>query len=272
MIASNNDGVWNETGATLEFEIPPAFDQTNLFIALCIAAGAGALWLIYLLRLRQLTARLHVRLQERMNERERIARELHDTLLQGMQGFILRFHALSQRVAADDPTRPQMKDALDNAQQVLVDVRDKVTGLRGSSAAREPLHQTLTQIGTGLSRDHPAQFSATLQGEPTELHPLVREEVRNIAAEALTNAFQHARARHIELEITYLRNELRLAVRDDGCGIDPAVLETGVRPGHWGLVGMQERAAKMGARLQVSSRPGAGTEVELRVPARSFAH
>jgi signal transduction histidine kinase len=202
VIAANNDGVWNRTGDSLGFAIPPEFFQTNWFLAVGIAAGAGALWLLYLLRLRQLTARVHDRLEERLVERDRIARELHDTLLQGMRGFILRFHALSQRIPPTEPIQAAMKAALDRAQQVLVEARGRVTGLRGPQPGSEGLLEPLTAAGEELARDHSTVFQSTVQGQPRELHPVVREETQRIGIEALTNAFRHAGAgTEVELRV-----------------------------------------------------------------------
>ena len=265
--AANNDGVWNDTGASFDFIIPPTFFQTRWFLAACVAVAAGVLWLLYLLRLRRLAAQMHGRLEERLIERERIARELHDTFLQGVQGLILRFQAVANRIPENEPARPMMEQALERADQVLVEGRDRVKDLRASTETRHDLAQTFVAAGAELARDYPAQFRVVVEGTPRDLHPIVRDEVYHVGREALVNAFHHAQAREIETEIAYGRVELRLRVRDDGHGIDPAILEVGGRPGHWGLSGMRERTRKIGAHLDVWSRPGSGTEVELRVPA-----
>ncbi len=272
VIASNNDGIWNEIGDTLEVTIPPTFVQTNWFLALCGLGVAATLCLLYLLRLRQMTARVRGRLEERLQERERIARELHDTLLQGMQGLILRFHALSQRAGVDKPERAAMKDALDGAQRALVDARDRVTGLRESTVTTPGLFESLTRLGESLAHDHVSALQATIQGKPITLHPVVYEEVQRIGAEALANAFRHAEASRVELDISFDRAELRLRVRDDGCGFELATLHAANRQGHWGMTGMRERARRIRGRIDIWSRPGAGTEIDLRIPAAMAYH
>lgn len=267
MIACNNDGVWNESGASVAFTVPPAFFQTAWFEALLIAAGAAVLWGIYLLRLRQISALMQTRIRERLGERERIARELHDTLLQGIQGMILRFQAAANQMSRNDPTRRMMEDALDSADQVVTEGRERVRDLRSHSDAVSQLPQALSSAGEELSRDGSAAgFRLLVEGAPKELRKHVGDAVYRVAREALVNAFHHAQARKIEATLEYKRRELRLRVRDDGRGIDPQVLEVGGRPDHWGLAGMRERAAQIGARLRVSGRVGAGTQVELTIP------
>ncbi len=272
VIASNNDRIWNERGATIAVTIPPTFVQTNWFLALCGLGVAAILCLLYLFRLRQMTARVRDRLEERLAERERIARELHDTLLQGMQGLILRFHGLSQRPGIDKPERAAMKDALDSAQRALVDARDRVTGLRESTLTTPGLLESLTRVGESLAQDHACTLQATIQGEAVRLHPVVYDEVQCIGAEALANAFNHAQANRVELDIHFDRAELRLRIRDDGRGFELATLEAANRQGHWGLTGMRERAHKIRGRIDIWSRPGAGTEIDLRIPAAMAYH
>ncbi|QRN97766.1 hypothetical protein JRI60_01375 [Archangium violaceum] len=267
VIAANNDGVWNETGATLELILPPAFFQTWWFRALCIASALAGLWMLFLLRLRQVRARMRALLEERHRERERIARELHDTLLQGIQGLILRFQSVAELLPADAPVRVAMEKALDRAEAVLGEGRDRVKGLRAASESTGELSQALAGVGEDLELNPPEGFHVVVEGQPASLDPLVRDEILRIGREALVNAWQHANARRIEVELTYDYGELRLRVRDDGCGIDEEVLQAGGRHGHWGLSGMRERARKIGARLDIWCRSESGTEVELRVPA-----
>lgn len=274
VIASNDDGVWNEQGAALSFVVPPAFTQTLLFRLLCAALALALIAALYLLRLRQISTRLRLRLEARHQERERIARELHDTLLQGIQGLTLRFQAAMMQIPEQEPARQMMEKALDRADDVLVEGRDRVRELRTASETIRDLPEALARIGDELSRDHGGAdaarrtaFRMVVQGAPRPLHPLVHDEVYRIAREALANAFQHARADRIEAELRFDRDELRLQIRDDGCGIDPSLLAAGGKPGHWGLAGMRERAAQIGAQLRLGARLGSGTELELRVPA-----
>jgi signal transduction histidine kinase/ligand-binding sensor domain-containing protein len=268
VIASNNDGVWNETGATLELVLPPTFFQTGGFRALGIAAALAVLWLLYLMRLRQVRAHTRLLLEERHQERERIARELHDTLLQGIHGLMLRFQAATEDIPEGLPARAAMEQALDRADAILVEGRDRVKDLRTPKEELAELSRALTRVGEELAQEHPASgFHLTVEGAPRVLAPLVCDEAFRIGREALVNAFQHAGARRVEVKLTYAPDGLLLRVRDDGRGIDAAVLRAGGRPGHWGLSGMRERARKLEARLELRSRDGEGTEVELRVPA-----
>jgi signal transduction histidine kinase len=217
--------------------------------------------------MRNVAARIKGRLEERISERERIARELHDTLLQGVQGVILRFQAAMDRIPESEPARHALAKALDRADDVLVEGRDRVTNLRSTAAPAIDLPTVVERAGEEFARDYPAQFQMTVNGAPRALHPVVRDEVYAIVREALANAFRHAQASHIEVEIVYDRRELRLHVRDDGRGIDSTILAAGGRRDHWGLIGMRERARQIRAHFQLWSRPGAGAEIELRIPA-----
>jgi signal transduction histidine kinase/ligand-binding sensor domain-containing protein len=267
VIACNNDGVWNETGATLSFSIASAFYQTWWFILLWATAAVAAIWLLYLFRLRRITSQLQVRLSERLVERERIARELHDTLLQGFQGLILRFHGVLKQMPDHEPSRQLMEGALNRADQVLIEGRNRVRDLRAESALGCELPEEIAACGKDLARDKSISFSLAIVGPRQPLHPVVRDEAYQIGREALINAFQHSKASKIEAEITFDCKQVRLVIRDDGTGMDQSVLNEG-RPGHWGLSGMRERAEKIGAQLNIWGRPGAGTEVDLMIPAK----
>jgi signal transduction histidine kinase/ligand-binding sensor domain-containing protein len=266
--ASNNDGVWNEAGASIAFTIPPAFYQTRGFYVLCVVACLAILTVAYRVRVRQVAAQVRGRLEERLAERERIARDLHDTLLQGMQGLIWRFQAASDRIPPDEPARQLMEQSLDRADKLLEESRDKVKDLRPAASDVADLAQALAAEGEQFAQLHPAKFGVSVQGAPRDLHPIVREEGFLIGREAMTNAFRHADAATIEAEVTYGDGALHIRIRDDGRGIGEAVLDAGGRPGHFGLLGMRERAQKLGAHLEVWSKPGAGTEIDLRVPAQ----
>jgi signal transduction histidine kinase/ligand-binding sensor domain-containing protein len=267
VIASNNDGVWNEAGATFDFQLLPTFYQTGLFRGLCAIALLSAAWALYLLRMRQITSQIQGEMRVRLGERERIARELHDTLLQSIQGLILRFQVATEKIPASEPSRQMMEKALDRADQVMVEGRDRVRDLRSYSERGGDLSQALYEAGTELGQDSGLEFRVIVEGDSQGLHPIVRDEIYWIGHEALANAFTHAHAKHIEIEMTYDATELRVRFRDDGCGVATGILNAGGRPGHWGLPGMRERALKIGARVAMWSRPEAGTEIELRIPA-----
>jgi len=276
VIASNNSGVWNSQGDTLDFTIAPAYWQTNWFRALCALAILGLLWLGYLWRMRQLNYAFKMRLEARLGERMRIARDLHDTLLQSFQGLLLRF----QTVAAMLPTRPEeakevVLSAVDQAAQAITDGRRAVQGLRGEADETSDFATELRTAGELAAREtgnESVTFRVEVEGSRRKLHPLVRDEVYRIACEALRNAFRHAQARQIEVELEYQERQLRLRVRDDGQGVDPKILEGDGQTLHFGLHGMRERAKLIEGDLEVWSAPTKGTEVELRVPAsRAYA-
>ena len=265
VIACTGDGVWNETGATAQFVIEAAFYQTWWFRLFYIAVAAGALWLLYLYRLERATEQVQERMGARLEERERIARELHDTLLQGFQGLMLRFQAVMKTLPNEGPARPMMETVMERADQILLDGRQSVRDLREQGTSGDDLSQALNQCGTELAGDHESRYTMTLVGTPRALDAIVFTETYRIAREAMINAFHHAHAGKIEVELTYRDAGLCLRVRDDGAGIDPQVLSKG-RDGHWGLSGMRERAKKIGAQFRIWSSPGAGTEIELTVP------
>jgi len=267
MTASNNSGVWNEAGTSLDFSIAPAYYQTAWFRLAGVAALAGLLAALYRLRLRQVTRQVRMRMEVRLDERERIARDLHDTLLQSVQGLILKFDAVGKRIPRGDPARQAIEETLDRADEILVEGRDRVRSLRGSAAALGDLPAAFQRIAKEAAQGGATTFQSVVEGRARDLDPTVLEESFSIGREALLNALAHSGALHVELEIAYDARQFRLRIRDDGRGIDPEVLDRGGRSDHWGLQGMRERARRIGANLELWSRPGAGTEVELKVPA-----
>jgi signal transduction histidine kinase/ligand-binding sensor domain-containing protein len=266
VIACNNDGVWNNSGAVLSLVVAPAFYQTIWFRILYVIAGAGVLWLLYLARMNQVTTQIQMRLGARLEERERIARELHDTLLQGFQGLVLRFQGVLKILPAQEPAHQMMAKVLDRADEVLLDGRQRVRSLREEGMAGDELPGLLVHCSEELGEEDQSRFSLAVVGTPRALEPTVCRETYRIGREAIANAFLHSHARKIESELTYGQASLRLIVRDDGRGLEQSILDKG-RAGHWGLAGMRERASKIGARLNIWSEIGAGTEIDLSVPA-----
>jgi signal transduction histidine kinase/ligand-binding sensor domain-containing protein len=273
VLACNNDGVWNEAGTFLDFSIAPAWYQSNWFRVSCVVSFLLVLWALYQLRLRQLAHQFNLTLEARVNERTRIARDLHDTLLQSFHGVLFRIQAARNML----PRRPEEAiDALDGvigkAEQAITEGRDAIQDLRAEAAAEGDLVHSLTALGQELAGSQEANpdsavFSVTVEGARQTLSPILQDEAYRIAREVLRNAFLHARAHQVEAEIRYDERLFRLRIRDDGKGIDPKVLNAGRRAGHWGLPGIRERAKQIGARLEFWSEAGAGTEVELTVPA-----
>ena len=245
----------------------PAFYQTVWFMSACVLVTGALLLLLFALRLRHVTNQFRSRLAERLAEREKVARELNDTLLQNVGGLILRFQIAAERIPQGDPTREMLEEALRQSDQVLEEGRERVLGLGLNPAEPGQLPQAFAAVGLELRREHPADFRVVVNGISRELRPVVRDEVYRIGREAIANSFQHAKAKRCEMEISYDQSGLRVGFRDDGCGVDENILGEGRHSGHWGLPGMHERARKIGAHLEVWSRSGLGTEVELRVPA-----
>jgi signal transduction histidine kinase len=251
--------------AVVRVEGTPVFWRARWFqLALALAGVAGVLAL-HRHRLHQLTKQLNVRFEERLAERTRIAQELHDTLLQGFLSASMQLHVAVDQVPDDSPAKPRLRRVLDSMGDVIDEGRNAVRGLRSPDRGSDDLEQAFSRIGSELDISDTFGFRVIVEGTPRSLHPVIRDEVYRIGREALVNAFRHAKANSIEVEITYAANHLRLLVRDNGCGIDPQFVRSG-REGHWGLSGMRERAEAVGARLKLWSRAGAGTEVELSVP------
>jgi len=266
VIACNNSGVWNEAGTFLDFTIAPAYYQTIWFRVLMVAVFLISLALIYQLRLRQVARQVRVRMEERLEERERIARDLHDTLLQSVQGLILKFHAGIKQIPRDTPAYDALEKTLDHADEVLAEGRDRVRNLRTTTIPFGGLPAAFKRLVEETPQADDVTFKTVVEGSVRELHPVVSEECYCVGREAIVNALTHSGGHKVEVEITYDSGQFRLRVRDNGRGFDPKILEEGGRPNHWGLQGMRERADKIGAQLKLWSRQATGTEVELIVP------
>ena len=209
----------------------------------------------------------NMRLEERVAERERIARELHDTLLQSVQGLILKFDAIAKKIPKEEVAHNAIENILDHADRVLAEARDRVRNLRATPVSLRDLQSAFQEVAEETSKGREATFKTVVEGTVRNLHPIVLEECFAIGREALINAFRHSGALRIEVEIAYDPRQFRLRVRDDGRGIGAGVLDAEPFADHWGLQGMRERADRIGAQLDLSSTPGSGTEVELTIPA-----
>jgi ligand-binding sensor domain-containing protein/signal transduction histidine kinase len=272
VLASNSDGLWNGSETALGFEIEPLFWQTWWFRTTCLVLILLSAWGAHRHHLYQVTNRFSARLEERVSERTRIARELHDTLLQSFHGALLRFQAASNAL----PVRPEvakqrLDSAIDQAAHAIAEGRNAVQGLRSSTVVTNDLVTALSTLGEELAANetnhNSTAFNVAVEGAERELHPILRDEVYRIAGEALRNAFRHAQARRIELEIRYAENHLRLRIRDDGKGMDARALDGEGYTGHWGLRGMRERTNLVSGNLEVWSKLDSGTEIELSIPA-----
>jgi signal transduction histidine kinase len=232
------------------------------------------MWAAYQFRIRQLQRQFSMASQARLNERTRIARELHDTLLQSVQGLMFSFQAARNLLPGrTDEAIRTLDQAIREGDDAIAEGRDAIQGLRDNPALESNLEDLLRAAGTEFARSsrkvaEPPAFRVVVEGGPRRLSPVLQDEIYRIAREILRNAFYHADASRIEAEIAYDSQFFRLRIRDNGKGIDPKVLEAGARPGHWGLPGVRERAKRIGARLKLWSESGAGTEAELEVVAR----
>jgi signal transduction histidine kinase/ligand-binding sensor domain-containing protein len=270
--ACNRDGIWDRNGTVYSITQAPYFYETAWFELLAAITGGILLAGFYRLRLGQTAARVNARLEERVNERTRIARELHDTLLQSFQGLMLRFQvAYDELPARPAEARKTLENALDEAARAITEGRDAVQGLRSSTVETNDLALAIGSLGKELASDdtnsNRVQSFVEVEGAPRAIHPIPRDEIYRIAGEALRNAFRHAQARRIDVAIVYGNRQFLLRVRDDGKGIDPEVLREQGRAGHWGLAGMRERAELIGGYLEIRSQQASGTEVGLRIPA-----
>jgi len=266
-------GAWSEPGAVLRIQVLPPWWATWWFRAACAALTLILLWCAHYFRIHQIAQQFNMRLEERVRERTRIARELHDTLLQSLHGLMFRFQAARNML----PRRPDeaiqaLDGALTRTEEAIAESRDAIQDLRSGPLAGNDLTHLVNALGQELvgsketSSDSPT-FRVTVEGTPQSLHPAFQDEIYAIAREALRNAFRHAHARAIEAEIRFSDHLIRIRIRDDGKGINPAVLKEGGLAGHWGLPGLRERAKALSAHLDFWSEVGAGTEVELTVPA-----
>ncbi len=265
VMASNSDGLWNSAESAMQFEIDPVFWQTWWFRLSGVLVIGLAILMFFRLRVIRLTRQMNMRFEERLAERTRIAQELHDTLLQGFLSASMQLHVANDYLGVDSPAKPLVGRVLGLMDRVIEEGRNAVRGLRSSKMRSPDLEQAFSQIRQEFPVQPQIGFRVIVEGTPRPLRPVIRDEVYLIGHEALSNAFRHAHASDIEVELEYEASHLRVLVRDNGGGIDPAVVRSG-RDGHWGLSGMKERSERIGGKLRVLSRAVAGTEVELSVP------
>jgi signal transduction histidine kinase len=264
VIACNNDGVWNEAGDTLDFIVTPAWFQTSWFRILCVVFGVAILRALHKLRLSQIARTISIRFDERLAERTRMARDLHDTFLQTIQGSKL----VADRALKPSTDATRMRQALEQLSgwlgKATEEGRAALNSLRTTTTQTNDLAEALRRVTeNGLI---PSSMSVTFSvvGDAREMHPIVRDEIYRIGYEAIRNAFAHSSASRLEVELRYA-NDLALRVSDNGIGIDPAIADTG-KDGHFGLQGMRERAARIDGKLTIVSSTNSGTEIRLIVP------
>lgn len=266
VLACNNDGVWNETGATLAFTVAPAWYQTWWFTALVIAAMGAAVAGMYRIRLRRVSAALSARFDERLAERTRIARELHDTLLQTVQGSKMVADDALERAEDADHVRHALERLSDWLGRAVTEGRAALNSLRASTIDVNDLAESFRRAANSPARPPTLHVAVAVHGAVRDLHPIVRDEIFRIGEEAIRNAFAHARATRLDVALEYA-HDLTLRVSDNGVGLDAAIAERG-REGRFGLPGMRERAANIGAALTIDSS-SAGARLTLVVPGRA---
>jgi ligand-binding sensor domain-containing protein len=265
VIACNNDGFWNETGAVSDFFISPAFYQTTWFRLVCMAAAVIVLLTIHWLRLRQMSAAMNAGFQERPAERTRIAREMHDSLLQNLCGVSLQLNGLAKSSSLPETTRHRLMEIGHDAEECLREAREFVWDLRAPTLQEMDLSRALREAGERIISDEPVHFQVTVNGEPRPAPTRLQQHLLRIVQEAMRNSVRYSRAKEIRMNIAFLTPGLiQVQMRDDGCGFD---LEKVSREfGHWGLATMRERAEQIGAELKISSSPGCGTQIDILVP------
>jgi ligand-binding sensor domain-containing protein/signal transduction histidine kinase len=264
VIASNNDGIWNSVGDSLTFSIRPTFYQTLWFQLLVGALAVVLVWLGLWLRVRYVAAEIETRLSARQSERMRIARELHDTLLQGFQGLLMRFQVVADAIPKHSPAKPMMDSVLSRAEDVLVEGRERVSDLRSAEAGELSLFDELQHLAVAVGQDESALIEVRLVGRPRALKGIVQREILAITREAAVNACRHSAGTTITCQLMFTRFHVCLVCEDNGVGIEGATMQAGGRDRHWGLTGMRERARQVGGILRIQSKPGS-TRIEFRL-------
>ena len=264
--ACNNDGVWNELGATLSFRITPAWYQTIWFRILYILLALFVIWMFYRLRLRQVARAMSTRFDERLAERTRIARELHDTLLQTVQGSKLVAEDALEKSHDSAYVLSSLEKLTTWLGQATQEGRAALNSLRTSTIDTDDLAAGLRRATEECVIDSSVAVKFSATGGRREMHPVARDEIYRIGYEAIRNAFEHSSATELQVDLNYAQ-DLTLGVKDNGTGIEPAVIDQG-KEGHFGIQGMRERAERIGSKLTIASAPNSGTEMTLIVPGK----
>jgi signal transduction histidine kinase len=260
----------NEGGSVVAVAITkglPVFWETWWFLLGVAVASVLAGMALFRARMRRVKQQLNIRLEERLAERTKIAQELHDTLLQDFLSVSMQLHVANDHLPVDSPAKPMLTRALAMTGRIIEEGRNTVQGLRSSNWGSEELGQAFSRIQEELAITNRARLRVIVEGVARPLRPLIGDDVFLIGREALANAFHHSGASEVEVELEYAADQLKLLVRDNGCGFADEVLQP-ARSGHYGLAGMRERTGRIGGRLRVLSRRDAGTEIELSVPSR----
>jgi signal transduction histidine kinase len=266
LLACNNDGVWNDTGASLSFYLKPAYYQTLWFRILCLVAVVIAAIILFRRRLRAARRLMRLRFEERMEERTRIAQELHDHLIQEMVGISMQLEVADELTPGSADAKTPLHRALMLSRSAIAEGRITLQSLRQPRVTASALIESLRRTADAYPGGNRPPIEYRLDGQERLLRPETAEDLCEIAAEALRNALKHAGKGSVQVDLRYGSTAFELVIRDEGHGITEQVLQAGV-PGHFGLAGMRERAARMGADLSIISAPGRGTSVRVSVPA-----
>ncbi len=243
----------------------PVFWQTWWFLLGIAVAFALIGVMLFRIRMHRVTRQLSLRLEERLAECARLAQELHDTLLQDFLSASMQLHVANDQMTDDAPAKAQVNRVLEMMGRAIQEGRNTVQGLRSSDWRSQDLEEAFSRIHEELATTKKARFRVIVEGIPRPLRPVIGDDIYLIGREALANAVHHSDASEIEVELEYADKQLRLLVRDNGCGIASEVVLS-ARDGHWGLTGMRERTERIGGRLRILSRAEAGMEIELSVP------
>jgi signal transduction histidine kinase/ligand-binding sensor domain-containing protein len=268
VMASNGNDVWTNPVSSVRFTILPHFYQYRWVQAFSVLASIFLVWLGVSRRIRSVSRAIQIREEGRADERVRIARELHDTLLQGIQGLLLGFHVAAGKVPADHESKKALENALTTADHIILEGRNRVNRLRSEDLTDAELKSLIEGVAANLNGSGEIDFAVERTGGKDSLRSDVADEVFWIAREALTNAFRHSEASRIVVELDYDKHKFRMSCRDNGRGFDVGALQANGKHGHWGLRGMEERAEKIGATVFFASSPGQGTGVQVVVPGR----
>jgi ligand-binding sensor domain-containing protein/signal transduction histidine kinase len=268
ILASNSAGLWNGPETSIPFVIQPAFWQTWWFRVLCFALILVGLWAIYAIRIKHLTTMLQLRHQERLSEREDIARDLHDTFFQAVQSLFLRLHTASRNLPEHIPVRRALEEVLNDSDRVMSEGREMFLDVPKKEYGERDFAQLIADYCAEFAAAHPIEYRVQVDGHPRSLAPLVTAELTKIAREAICNAFRHSKAKAIEVELTYGKKAMQLRVRDNGQGFEPEPRQANSGRLHLGLQNMRKRAEKLDADFRLWSRLGGGTELEVILAAQ----
>ena len=251
---------------SLESQTSTKLSDIRWFCILCGCAVGVLLWQLYISRLDRKTLQSQSRVAGMLEERERIARELHDTLIQSIHALILTLQKSTAHLPTTNTLRREIDSALDTAEDLLDEARDRVSGLRVSPVALDVARAIANSVNSAMGGAQCASFKLAVSGNPQPLRQNAAEQIYSITCEAVANAIAHAEAKTIEVQIGYQKRQVRVNVRDDGRGMSPIAQSKTNATRHFGLLGMRERADLLGAQLTIRSREGAGTEIALHVP------